>query len=106
MPSPTIKLTATPVATLVAGVDGANVRSGPDLAYDRIGYLDPGDSATITGRYGNWFRIAYADADGWVFSGVVTTADAEGVPEIEFPTSPEARSYELTGIVGRGQTET
>lgn len=94
------------MATLVAGVDGANVRTGPDLAYDQVGYLDPGESAVITGRYGNWFRIAYAGAEGWVFSGVVTTAGAEDVPEIQLPDSSAAGSPGRAGLPGRGSQYT
>ena len=94
LPTPTIRPTdtPTPVAELVAGVDGANVRSGPDLAYDRVGYLEPGESAVVTGRYEAWFRIDYDGASAWVYSGVATATNAEQVPEVELPASSAASS--------------
>ena len=76
---------ATPTATLVAGEDGANVRSGPGTGYDRIGTLQPGDSAVVTGRVEEWYRIDFDGAPGWVAGWVVEVTDGESVPLVELP---------------------
>jgi len=64
------------VPRIVAGADGVNVRTGPGTAYARLGYLEPGAHAEITGRDGKWWQIRYGDAPGWVFGDLVTTLEA------------------------------
>jgi uncharacterized protein YraI len=93
-PSPTtaptpVQPTAVPVvAEIVTGADGANVRSGPSVDFARIGYIDPGGEAQVTGRYADWWQIAYEDGAGWVFGGIVTASNTDGVPEVQPPPSP------------------
>ncbi|MDY6874591.1 MAG: CAP domain-containing protein [Chloroflexota bacterium] len=82
-PEPTsIPPTAIPTPYLVAGADGVNVRDGPAITYTRLGHLDPGAQAEVTGRDGDWWQILYNDAPGWVFAELVTAFDAE---QIESP---------------------
>jgi len=78
-PEPTaIPATATPATPyVVAGADGVNVRSGPGINHTRLGYLDPGTRADVTGRDGDWWQIRYDDAPGWVFGGLVTAFNAD-----------------------------
>jgi len=64
------------VPQIVAGADGANVRTGPGTAYARLGYLEPGARAEVTGRDGKWWQIRYGDAPGWVFGDLVTALEA------------------------------
>jgi len=64
------------VPQIVAGADGANVRTGPGTAYARLGYLEPGARAEVTGRDGKWWQIRYGDAPGWVFGELVTALEA------------------------------
>jgi hypothetical protein len=81
-PTP-IPPTPTPVIPrLVAGEGGVNVRRGPNTGYEKLGFLDPGAEALITGRYGDWWRIDYEDETAYVSGDWVTAFDAEGVPEV------------------------
>ncbi len=89
MPLPTATLEPTPMPPtviptpyIVAGADGVNVRDGPDITHTRLGYLDPGAQAEVTGRDGDWWQILYNDAPGWVFGELVTAFNAE---QIESP---------------------
>jgi cell division septation protein DedD len=96
-PLPTIPIsaTATPVAArVVAGDDGANVRSGPDVSFTKLAYLDPGTEAKVVGRYEDWWQIEHGDVLAWVYDGVVVAYDVDGVPEVQppaFPTQPPAQ---------------
>ena len=90
-PEPTaLPPTLTPATPyLVAGADGVNVRSGPGLAYTRLGYLDPGAQAELSGRDGDWWQIRYDDAPGWVFGPLVTAYPADLVaPQPTMPPTP------------------
>ncbi|NLE45823.1 MAG: SH3 domain-containing protein [Chloroflexi bacterium] len=89
LPEPTA-IAPTPVspavARIVAGVDGANVRTGSDTSYERIGYLDPGAEARVIGRYDGWWQIDYNGVTGWVYGEIVTASNTEDVPEVVPPT--------------------
>ncbi len=63
---------ATPTPYIMAGADGVNVRSGPSTSYTKLGYLDPGGQAELTGSDGDWWQIVYDGAPGWVFGALVT----------------------------------
>ncbi len=81
--------TATPaVANMVAGADGVNVRAGPGTNFNKIGYIDPGVSVHLTGRYSDWWQIDYNGTQGWVFSELVSVTNADGVPQVHPPASP------------------
>ena len=67
----------TPTPYIVAGADGVNVRAGPATTYERLGYLDPGTQAPLTGREGDWWQIAYKDAPAWVYGPLVTPYNIE-----------------------------
>ena len=84
-PSPTATGPVTP--TLVAGEDGANVRTGPATSFEKLGTLGPGESAVITGKYEDWWQIDYNGAPAWVASWVVTATGTEDVPEVEPPVA-------------------
>jgi lipoprotein-anchoring transpeptidase ErfK/SrfK len=93
---PEVQLTPTPGASLlapsgpvvVAGADGANVRSGPDAGLTLLGYLEPGTQASVIGRYGAWWQIEYDGASAWVADRVVTAYNTDDVPEVEPPPTP------------------
>jgi lipoprotein-anchoring transpeptidase ErfK/SrfK len=88
-PLPPAQIPPTPApARVVAGADGVNVRSGPGTDFAKIGLLGPGTEARVTGRYGGWWQIEYADAPAWVASWVVTAFNVEGVPEVAAPPTP------------------
>jgi len=95
-PPPTFTLQPTPVpptatpaiSNVVAGADGANVRTGPGINFSRVGYLDPGAQARVIGRYGGWWQIDYGGSPGWVYGEIVTPANTESVSEVQPPPSP------------------
>jgi lipoprotein-anchoring transpeptidase ErfK/SrfK len=65
-----------------------------------VGYLAPGASAEILGRSGDWWQVHHGDYTplrrtsdpqgdtAWVFAGVVTARNVQGVPEVAPPPSP------------------
>jgi lipoprotein-anchoring transpeptidase ErfK/SrfK len=73
---------------VTAGDDGVNVRSGPGTGYSKIGMLEPGSQAPVTGRSGKWWEIEYAGERAWVASWVVTALNVGSVPEVAAPATP------------------
>jgi len=66
-------------------VDHADVRVGPDFAYDSIGQLPLDTSITIVGRAGTfyytwdgleWLQIIYGDRKAWVYARLARTSIA------------------------------
>ena len=98
-PTPTSLPTATPLpsappatatpstGTATVGTSGVNVRSGPDTAYSKLGFIDPGSQVPVIGKYNDWWQISYNNAPGWVFGDLVTVVNAENVPQVQ-PASP------------------
>jgi uncharacterized protein YraI len=65
----------------------ANVRSGPSTGFDRIGVLEAGDSAPITGmtETTQWLQIDFQGQTGWVAFFVVNVSGSlEDVPIVDF----------------------
>lgn len=62
---------------VVAGDDGVIIRSGPGFSHPRLGYLEPGAQAELTGRDGDWYQIQYDGAQAWVLGKLVTTLNEE-----------------------------
>jgi uncharacterized protein YraI len=92
------RIPATPVpAMIVAGADGANVRSGPGTNHPRLAHLEPGTEVPVVGRYGDWWQIEYGNTLAWIADRVVTARKVEGVPEIQLTPSPGASPPGLTG---------
>lgn len=71
-----------PAPEATAGRRGVNVRTGPSTRYQKIGYLTPGVSARITGRFADWWRINYKNREGWIYSGIVQVTHAERVSRV------------------------
>lgn len=68
-------------ATMYA-TDAVNVRSGPSVDYDRIGGLQAGDVANVTGRASTgWYRVDYNGKVGYVSSAYLTTEAPSSVPD-------------------------
>jgi len=93
---PTEAAPAAPIA--VAGSDGVNVRRGPGVNYDRVGFLNPGTEAPLTGRYGDWWQIQYNSGPGWVYGGVVTASNTENVSQVQPPPAPTAVPQTATPV--------
>lgn len=85
-PTDTPVPTATPAPTpyIVAGADGVNVRSGPDISFERLGYIDPGGQAPLIGQDGDWWQIIYNGVPGWVFGELVEVFNV--IPGEPLPT--------------------
>lgn len=69
----------------LVSVDEAEVRIGPDFAYDAIGRLPRDTSVTIIGRAGDffqrwdgrqWLQIEYGDSPAWVYARLLRTSIA------------------------------
>jgi len=96
-----------PFVKLRAGQDFANVRSGPDTAYQKVGELVAAgvNAAAVRGKSANgqWWQIEFAGAPGgvaWVYSQLVDlTGDAGAVPIAAAPPLP-------TGAVAAAPTPT
>jgi hypothetical protein len=53
-----------------------------------LGYLEPGTSAVVTGKYDDWYQINYSGGPGWVFGDLVAATNTENVPVVQPPTAP------------------
>ncbi len=81
-----------------------NVRSGPGMEYQRIGTLDPGNSADITGRTDDneWLQIDFDGQQGWIAYFVVTVTGSLGdVAVAGVPTSAMTRVPPEVQVVTR-----
>ncbi len=87
-----------PFVRLKAAQDFANLRTGPDTAYQKVGELRATgvNAAAVKGKSANgqWWQIEFADAPGgvaWVFGQLVDlTGDAGAVPVAAAPPLPTA----------------
>ncbi|BCX02137.1 MAG: hypothetical protein KatS3mg053_0075 [Candidatus Roseilinea sp.] len=87
-----------PFVKLKAGQDFANVRTGPDTAFQKVGELRATgvNAAAVKGKSANgqWWQIEFAGAPGgvaWVFSQLVDlTGDAATIPVAAAPALPTA----------------
>ncbi len=89
-PSATPTETVPPSPHVQVGENGANVRVGPGLNYDRRGYMEAGAEAPVTGRYGTWWEIEYLGAAGWVYGEIVSAFSTDDVPVVQPPPAPTA----------------
>lgn len=89
-----------PFVKLKAGQDFANVRNGPDTAFNRLGQLDATTpQAAVRGKSANglWWQIAFGTGTAWVFGQLVDfTGDAAKVPVAEAPPLPTAAAVPTT----------
>ena len=83
-PTSISSLTPTPGQPLATFNQGVNVRLGPGLEFDPpIGAIAAGQTAELLARShaGDWYKVRYADGEGWVFADLVTvTGDISGLP--------------------------
>ncbi len=76
-----------PCSPTVTATVNANVRSGPGTAYDAVGSLMLGQTATIAGRNDayTWWYIAYPGVSGgyaWIAGSVVTSSCVPSVVQV------------------------
>ena len=87
--SPTPAAPAGPQATLKAGNEFVNVRSGPGLSFDIVVELKPGQAVPVLGKSadGVWWQIGLPDnsgSTGWAFAEYLDiTGDTSGVPVVQ-----------------------
>lgn len=72
--------------------ESINVRTGPDVFFDKVGVLLPGQEAAVKGRSagGDWVMIDYPGAPnniGWIYAPMVQISPGE-IPIIEPPPTP------------------
>jgi hypothetical protein len=70
-----------------------NVRGGPGTEYPILGWLEPGQSAEITGLSpdGGWWQIRFAgvaDESAWVSTAYITARNTRNVPVVKPPSVP------------------
>ncbi len=93
----------TPVSTgpAVTVNTSLNVRSGPGVAYDRVGSIASGATADILGRNadGSWWQISYDGAPqgkGWISANYGDARNTGGVPVVEAPPAPTPKPATAT----------
>jgi hypothetical protein len=98
--TPTFTAIPTQCNPLITANVVVNVRSGPDTAYDVVGSLPQGGTATIVGRNDayTWWYIDYPAGSGnhaWVAGSVVTSACVPAVVQVvAAPPLPTAEATE------------
>ena len=97
--------TATPESPMVTiGNVLMNVRGGPGTNYNVVGTASPGQEFRITGKnpgLGDWWQIDFGGRTGWVYSQLVTAANAETVQvalNIPAPPPPTATPVPPTAV--------
>lgn len=97
-PATTPEAVATPSGPYIIAVEGANIRSGPDTTFDRVGQLAANSPIEVIGQTeaGDWWQINFprgSDSIGWVNAEVVEfKGDAKAVPVVEAPSPVQASS--------------
>ena len=76
-----MQFTVEEMSAKMYATDAVNVRSGPSADYDRIGGLQPGDEAIVTGRASTgWYRINYDGKVGYVSNAYLSDKAPSDVP--------------------------
>jgi uncharacterized protein YraI/uncharacterized membrane protein YeaQ/YmgE (transglycosylase-associated protein family) len=102
----TIQAAASPTPTIPPAptfISNADVRSGPDPAFEIIGSATAGEEAAIlaVNPGGDWLQVSYSGGEGWVpRSSVNVTTDLASVPVVDVPTpepaTPTLSPFDLT----------
>jgi len=105
--SPTVVPTSTQCTAIVTANTDANVRGGPGTAYDVVGYIPMGGTATVAGRNdaNTWWYIKFAGGNGgyaWIAGSVVTSACIPPVVQVvaapPLPTIPPPTATEHVSL--------
>lgn len=89
---------ATPSGPYIVAGEGANIRSGPDTTFDRVGQLAANSPIEVIGQTeaGDWWQINFprgSNSIGWVNAEVVEfKGDAKAVAVVEAPSPAQASS--------------
>jgi hypothetical protein len=88
----------TPYVEVIA--EGIDMRTGPGVCYDALGFAQVKDRYVLRGQSPEkepWWQVEYEDGFGWVFSRLTKVSqEAADVPVVStIPTPPEPRDYIL-----------
>jgi uncharacterized protein YgiM (DUF1202 family) len=75
---------------LMYTIDNVNVREGPSVDYERVGYIHGGTVVHVTGqsRETGWYRIDYGDGTGFLSNNYVEDRDSAPTPTPDIPEVP------------------
>lgn len=99
----TTTVTALYKTVQIKSADGSlNVRSGPGTSYSVIGTLKTGDTASVIGVSGNWYKINYGSGYGYISSAytadVVLTATNTTTSKQEDDEMVESTPHVINGV--------
>ena len=96
------------------------LRSGPGTGYEILGMFNPGDTMSVTGDDGDWYRVSYNGTDGYVYktylnvggsgssgSGLteMSATDATVISAVHMRNGPDT-SYASQRVLERGTSVT
>ena len=93
VPTPTPMATPTPDFVEVTAKSNANVRSGPDTAYGKVGTLKAGATYRVSGQSETpgWWQISFDGKDAWVTADLVdVNGPTETVAVVQVAPPPTA----------------
>ena len=93
VPTPTPMATPTPEFVEVTAKSNANVRSGPDTAYGKVGTLKAGATYRVSGQSETpgWWQISFDGKDAWVSADLVdVNGPTESVAVVQVAPPPTA----------------
>ena len=64
-----LRVSSAEYGKVTAGI--LNVRKGPSTSYAVLGKLSRGDTVMITGKSGNWYKIAYKSGTAYVYASYI-----------------------------------
>ena len=64
-----LSISSADYGTVTAGI--LNVRKGPSTSYEVLGKVTRGDTVMITGKSGNWYKIAYKSGTAYVYASYI-----------------------------------
>ncbi len=64
-----LSISSAEYGTVTAGI--LNVRKGPSTSYAVLGKVTRGDTVMITGKSGNWYKIAYKAGTAYVYASYI-----------------------------------
>ena len=75
-----------------------NVRSGPGTGYAVLGSVNQGQSFSVTGVSGGWYKIDYNGATGYI-SGDYLSLGGDSMTAAPAPAAPQTAAEQGTGVI-------
>lgn len=76
-----------------------NVRSGPGTGYAVVGTANKGDTMSVAGVSGGWFKVRYQNGDAYISGDYLSLSWSTGASTAPQVPSPQPASSGTTGIV-------